>query len=83
MKVNTPEQNAAIKKMMASIKRAQKTVHRTFPKFKPGMTTAVYIALYDIQSDAHVLPYGRDLQKWHRPAPYYTGPEVEEIENGR
>lgn len=75
---NTPEQAAAIKRLMAAIKRAQKTVLRSYPKFEPGMTTATYIALFDIQSDAHVLPYGRDLQKWHTPAPFITGAEVVE-----
>ncbi len=74
---NTPEQAHAIRLLMDRIKRAQKSVIRRYPTFVPGVTTtAQYIALFDIQGDAHVLPYGRDLQKWHRPAPYLTGPEV-------
>lgn len=69
------QQAAAIKRLMAAIKRKVPT-HTTgsFPQFHPGMTTAEYVRRY--QQFNNGLKPAHDLSKLERPAPYHTGPEV-------
>lgn len=68
-----------IKALMAARKREWSTVKRSYPKFKPGMTTASYIQQFAAYSGgAEVLTY--DLSAYDRPAPELVGPEVEHEE---
>lgn len=65
-----------IKAYMTKRKRELSTVKRSFPKFTPGMTTALYIRSYQTFNGpaTAVLPY--DLELYNRPAPKLSGPEV-------
>lgn len=77
------EQKAAIRKLMANRRREiMDTSSGSYPKFKPGMTTADYIRLFSI-GRPNVLPFGPvtyhpnhgkrvDLSAFERPAPYET-----------
>lgn len=78
-KVNTPDQDAAIKKYMAACKRRQQSADpRNFPKFKPGMKTSEYLRMYEIANAARVMGILPDPSKYNRPAPdYLPGPIVE------
>lgn len=70
-----------IKSYMAKRKRELATVKRSFPKFKPGMSTAAYINAYKQANGPgnDVLPY--DLDAYAHPAAMLIGPEViQEVE---
>lgn len=74
-------QDKAIKRFMASRKRAWNNDGRTmdqFPRWSPGMTTADYVARYEAQNK--LIRGACDTSRGgalDRPAPYYTSPEVE------
>lgn len=86
MKINTPGQNAAIKKLMAARKRAWRApALRDYPRFVPGeTTTAHYIECYYSLLRRHQVPasamYDIGTDAMNNPAPYYTGPEVTAME---
>jgi len=75
--VNTPDQEKAIRSLMASRRREWTSDGRTgadFPKWKPGMKTSDYIQVHSIGKN--VLPY--DLPALARPAPF-EAPEGEPV----
>jgi hypothetical protein len=66
-------QSKAIARMTARRRKELSSVDGSFPKFKPGMTTAEYINLFSIRRN--ILPYA--LSGLTRPAPMLDdGPEV-------
>lgn len=66
---------AAVKRWMTRRKRELHTVQRSFPKFTPGMTTQTYVQLYYIGLNTSPRDY---IVPLNRPAPFFTGPEIEE-----
>lgn len=70
-----------IKSYMAKRRRELATVKRSFPKYKPGMSTAQYINAYKQANGPanSVLPF--DVDKYAHPATVPSGPEViQEVE---
>jgi hypothetical protein len=70
-----------IKAFMAKRRRELATVKRSFPKYRPGMSTADYINAYAQANGpaTRVLPF--DVNKYAHPATVPSGPEVIEEVN--
>lgn len=65
---NEGKVRAAIAKAIKPYRKRVLTAHRVFPKFKPGMTTGLYIALYRLGSETNAL-IDEAWSGWHRVAP--------------
>ena len=78
-RINTPDQTAAIRRLMTNMRRHLRTpCKRAYPKFEPGVTTtAQYITAYRQMNISANLGEAHEItSRLHQPAPYITGPEV-------
>ena len=73
----------SIARMMAARRRHLQTVSRTYPNYRPGMSTAEYVIRFGElnkfsvrfnSQGAEILPI--DLEKYRHPAAMLSGPEV-------
>jgi hypothetical protein len=74
-RVNTPDQDKAIKSLMTKLRNRQKNAVglRRFPRFGIGMKTREYVDLFCADNNYHECHY---LGNLNRPAPSVVGEEV-------
>lgn len=75
MRVNTPDQDKAIKSLMTKLRNKQKNAAglRNFPRFGIGMKTREYVDSFCASNNFKKCLYHGDL---NRPAPSIVGEEV-------
>jgi len=76
-RVNTPDQDKAIKSLMTKLRKLRKEKNadglRKFPRFKIGMSTRKYVDSFCADNNFKECQYHGDL---NRPAPSIVGEEV-------
>jgi hypothetical protein len=80
---NVTKYRALIEKPKKHKCEAHKAPRRQYPAFKPGMTTAEYVSLFNSQNEGLFKPFPFDCANYHNAAPMLDAsyPECIEDEN--